>query len=130
MRIQVQSLASVSGSGIYSGRGVGHRLSSDPALLWLWYRSTTVAPIQPLAWELPYAAGTALKGKKIYTYILYIHFWGEFPVGLVVRTWCFHCCGPDSIPGLGTKIPYQAAALRPKKKRHIVFLLVLFNKLT
>ena len=28
----------------------------------------------------------------------------EFPEGPVVRTWCFHCRGPGSIPGQGTKI--------------------------
>ena len=28
----------------------------------------------------------------------------EFPGGPVVGTWHFHCCGPGSIPGLGTKI--------------------------
>ena len=36
---------------------------------------------------------------------------GEFPSGLVVMTWCFHCCGPGSIPGLGTKISHRAAIL-------------------
>ena len=35
----------------------------DPVLLWLWYRLAAVAPIQPLAWETPYATG-ALKKKK------------------------------------------------------------------
>ena len=24
--------------------------------------------------------------------------------------WCFHCCGPGSIPGLGTEILHQVAA--------------------
>ena len=33
----------------------------DLALLWLWYRPAAVAPIPPLAWELPYAAAVALK---------------------------------------------------------------------
>ena len=28
----------------------------DPKLLWLWCRLAAVAPIQPLAWEPPYAA--------------------------------------------------------------------------
>ena len=37
---------------------------SDPAFLWLWCRSAPVAPVIPLAWEPPYAAGTALKKKK------------------------------------------------------------------
>ena len=44
--------------------GVGHRRGSDPALLWLWRRPVATAPIQPLAWELPYAASVALKSKK------------------------------------------------------------------
>ena len=46
--------------------GVGHIRSSDPAWLWLWLwcRPAAAAPIQPLAWELPYAAGTALKRQK------------------------------------------------------------------
>ena len=29
----------------------------------------------------------------------------------LVRTQCFHCCSPGLIPGLGTEIPHQAAAL-------------------
>ena len=44
--------------------GVGRRCGSDLALLWLWCRSATVAPIRPLAWEPPYAAGAALKRQK------------------------------------------------------------------
>ena len=42
--------------------GVGCRRSSDPALLWLWLAA--VAPIGPLAWELPYATSAALKSNK------------------------------------------------------------------
>ena len=30
----------------------------------LWCRLTAAAPTQPLAWELPYAVGVALKKKK------------------------------------------------------------------
>ena len=41
--------------------GVGRRRGSDPALLWLWRRPEATAPIQPLAWEFPYASGEALK---------------------------------------------------------------------
>ena len=44
--------------------GVGHRHSSDLALLYLWCRPEATALIQPLAWELPYAAGVALKRPK------------------------------------------------------------------
>ena len=32
---------------------------SYPALLWLWRRPVATVPIQPLAWEPPYAAGAA-----------------------------------------------------------------------
>ena len=44
--------------------GVGHRRGSDSALLWLWHRPAAIAPIKPLAWEPPYAAGVALKDKR------------------------------------------------------------------
>ena len=43
---------------------VGRRHSSDPMLLWLWHGPAAVAPVRPLAWELPYAVGAALKSKK------------------------------------------------------------------
>ena len=41
---------------------VGRRLSSDPILLG--YKPAAIALIGPLAWELPYATGPALKSKK------------------------------------------------------------------
>ena len=41
--------------------GVGHRYGLDLALLWLWRKLAAAAPIQPLAWELPYAVDVALK---------------------------------------------------------------------
>ena len=44
--------------------GIGHRHSLDLVLLWLWYRLAAVDLIQPLAWELPYASGAALKTNK------------------------------------------------------------------
>ena len=44
--------------------GIGHRLSMDPALLWLWRSLAAAALIRPLAWEPPYAAGAALNSKK------------------------------------------------------------------
>ena len=44
--------------------GVGHRHDSDLVLLWLWRRPATTAMIRPLAWETPYAIGTALKRQK------------------------------------------------------------------
>ena len=44
--------------------GAHCRPSSDLALLWLWGRPSAAAPVQPLAWELPYATGAALEAKK------------------------------------------------------------------
>ena len=42
--------------------GVGCRCCLDPELLWLWLAAAV--PIQPLAWEFPYAAGAAVKKRK------------------------------------------------------------------
>ena len=66
MRVQVQSLASLGGLGssVAVSCGVGCKYGLDPSLLWLWYRPTAVALIQPLAWEVPYTAGSALKRKR------------------------------------------------------------------
>ena len=44
--------------------GVGCRHGSEPTLLWLWCRTAAVDPIRPLAWELPYALGAALKKQS------------------------------------------------------------------
>ena len=44
--------------------GVGHRRGLDLAFPWLWCRPEATAPIQPLAWELPYAAGCGSKKTK------------------------------------------------------------------
>ena len=52
-------------SSIAVSCGVGHRCGSDLVLLWLWCRLTAAAPIQPLAWEPPYAVrATEENGKK------------------------------------------------------------------
>ena len=50
--------------------GIGHRHGLDPELLWLWLWlwpwlwPAARAPIQPLAWEHPYATGEALKKRQ------------------------------------------------------------------
>ena len=44
--------------------GTGCKHSSYLASLWLWCRPTAGAPIQPLAWEPPYALGAALKQRQ------------------------------------------------------------------
>ena len=68
MRIQVQSLALLRVLRIWRCYElcIGHRCGVDPELLWLWCRPTAVSMIQPLAWELSYAASTALEKKKKY----------------------------------------------------------------
>ena len=40
----------------------------DLALLWLWCRLAAAPLIRPLAWELPYAMGVALKRPKKKTF--------------------------------------------------------------
>ena len=47
--------------------GVGLRCGLDPGLLLLllWCKPAAVVPIRPLAWELLYASGAALKKQKI-----------------------------------------------------------------
>ena len=49
--------------------GVGRRRGSDQASLWLWHRPVATAPIRPLSWEPPYAAGEALEKTKKKKYI-------------------------------------------------------------
>ena len=44
--------------------GVGRRCGSDPMWGWLWRRLAAAAPIRPLAWEPPYAAGAAQEIAK------------------------------------------------------------------
>ena len=67
MRTWVQSLASLSGLRIHVAvsYGIGHRRSSDPVLLWLWYKLAAAPPIRLLGWKLPNAPSLALKSKII-----------------------------------------------------------------
>ena len=48
--------------GIALSCGVGHRRGLDPVLLYR--RPKATAPIEPLAWEPPYAVGSALEKTK------------------------------------------------------------------
>ena len=68
MRIQSRSLELLSELRIWYCCKLqqGHRCGSDPVLLllWLWRKPAGPALIQPLAWELQYAAGVAQKKQK------------------------------------------------------------------
>ena len=55
----VPALVQCQQSSVAVSCGVGRRRGSDPTLLWLWRRLVATAPIRPLAWEPPYAAGAA-----------------------------------------------------------------------
>lgn len=63
--------------------GVVHRCSSHPALVWMWCRPGSVAPICPLVWELPYAAGSALKKEKLAHSFVFVMFYLLF--------YCVYC---------------------------------------
>ena len=69
MRLRIRSLRLLSGLTIRRCRELwcSCRRGSDLALLWLWLwrRPVATAPIQPLAWEPPYAAGGAQEIAKI-----------------------------------------------------------------
>ena len=55
----------------------------------------------------------------------------EFPRGPVVRTRCFHCCGPDSIPGGDTKIPQTVQySQKINNKIHILIFKSYFLRVT
>ena len=61
-----EDVASLSGLGIQCcmSCGVGHRHCSDPAVLWLWLWLAAVAPIWPMAWELPMSQVCPKKNSK------------------------------------------------------------------
>ena len=66
--------------------GIDHRCRLDPLLLWLWCRLAPEATLQPLAWELSYATGVALKDTHARThtqntYELYLYHFAHFLIG-------------------------------------------------
>jgi len=77
LRLQVRSLASLSGLWIWCCCGVGRRCGSDPEWLWLWHRPAAPALIRALAWEPPYATGAALKRQIILVIKAKVHFQRE-----------------------------------------------------
>ena len=102
MRMQVQSLAFLSELRIQCWQCCC-RHGSD--LAWLWHKLAAVAPIWPLAWELPYAAGAVLKKKKKKKSKKSKQNKTNWGISLVTQ-WIWHChCVSwvaGLIPGLGT----------------------------
>ena len=62
MALQVKNLASVH-EDMDSIPGLTQWVK-DPAWLWLWQRLAAAALIQPIAWQLLYGTGVALKRKQ------------------------------------------------------------------
>ena len=64
MRLEIRSLALLSGLRIWHCRELwcSHGRGSD--LAWLWHKPAAIALIRSPAWEPPYAAGAALKEDK------------------------------------------------------------------
>ena len=79
-RVRVQSWASFSELRIQHCLELWYRSQTglgSGLMLWLWRRPSAVALIRPLAWELPYATGAALKSK-----IVIIILKGGFYIGM------------------------------------------------
>ena len=78
------------GSGVATSCSIGRGCVSDLALLWLWHRMAAAAPVQPLAWELPYAVGAVTKKKK-----LYYHLYNEIVCAMTndthLKSFASHC---------------------------------------
>ena len=89
--------------------GVGLRFGLDPPLLWLWYRPAAVAPISPLAWEPPYAAGAALKSQKKKNQIFLPTIWSPTVQHHVTRPKSRCWQGPLPTEALG-KNPFLASS--------------------
>jgi len=102
--------------------GVGCRHGSDPALLWLWRRLAATAPIGPLAWGPPYAAGAAIEKakrqkQKTKTKTKKMQ---EFPGGLAVKDPVLSLLRPGFEPWPGNfHIPWGTAKKKKKKKRKL-----------
>jgi len=60
-------------------------------LLWLWLRPVATAPIQPLAWEPPYAEGAAQEMAKRQKKCIYIYLYVCMYVFMSVCIYIFMC---------------------------------------
>ena len=78
------------------------RRSSDLALLWLWCRPAATAMIRPLAWEPPYATGSALK-KKRYKGIVCVRVWQKKTKDKKIKINCLNALFNGKYWSLGKK---------------------------
>ena len=85
--------------------GVHYRRGLDLVWLWLWLwcRPAAIAPIRPLAWELPYALGVALKRKKTKRKIQNSSITAELPHATLLVT---PISLPSTIPNLWKPLIY------------------------
>ena len=105
-------------------------------MLWLWHGPAATAPIGPLAWELPYAMGVALKrfppnkevGHLGVTSGVQPDWWCLCSIRTQVQSPAWHTdlalllvigcnCGRDLILGLGTL--FDEVAKQEKKMGHL-----------
>ena len=103
--MRVRSLASLSAFRVWHSRELWRGLQTwlgsagVAVLLWLcWWRPVAAAPIPPLAWELLYALGEALKKRKMTS-----------EVGRSTPTQAAKVRGPGSGPWTGpclTRLPF------------------------
>ena len=123
MRLQVRSLALSCGVGsdpVAVSCGAG----SDPVVLWLWCRPAATAPIRPLAWEPPYAAGASqemAKRQKKKKRLLQCYPTRNNKIGVPwwpsrLRIQCCHYSGTGLIPGAGTSACQECRKERKKRK--------------
>ena len=87
-------------------------------MLWLRCRLAAAALIPPLAWELLYATGMALKSKKKFQINKYSKntSFVKFPGGLAVKDWALSAVA--QVGPLAWEPPYAAgAALKSQKER-------------
>ena len=100
IRMQVWPLASLSGLKIQRCHKPWCRsqtwLGLHPVLLWLWLWLVTAAPIQPLAWELPYAVVGPKKKKKNFFQKMFS--WNNFMIFFFFWPHLWH----ETFPGQGS----------------------------
>ena len=111
--------------------GVGHRCSLDLALLWLWCRLATAAPLLSLAWELHMPSVCPPKKKKNMAalshlpYILLFFLCFEGQALAIDELFTFHLACPHILLPWVTPL-FQLGAFHPKTTTK-TFLVIFWN---